>query len=700
MNNRCWAFLACGLSLAYALVSAQAPSKSTFKTEVNSVEEDIRVLDKRGNLVRGLTRDDFQISENGKPQKIATFGLVDLPFVPVDKPASAALPIESDVVSNQHATDGRVYLIVLDDYHVVPSRTPQVRALMRQFILDKLDANDQAAIVVTSGRADASEDFTQSRRRLLEAVDHFSGQKLPSVTASLLDIGTRDTSAGTQPNNVDSGVVASRRTPNTFLNDADVAERVERARLSIGTLANLSEWMSRVRGRRKTLIYVTEGIDYTNYGAFAGPDSATRNFEQVKDIEDQLQEAIGAATRGNVQIYPVDPRGLAPMDSDFQVEDARASISVRETLSAERAASQERSRELADGTGGVVATGVNDLPRALDRIVQENSSYYVLGYYSSNEKADGKVRTVNVKVKGYPDAQVSYRTQYTAASPAKATPPLSDVGRLLDDAMTSPLPLAGLSFGFTAIPHAGQGKNVNLELLIEFEKGDLKFRRNGDTYDNAIYVSIAAFNKAGKSVAEDRRAVELKLKPDTYLRAEQFGVRVLRQIEVPPGSYSLHVAVSDAIGQKQGSVRMDIDTPDFAAVPLAISGLALTAADSAGAYAIGADAFAGGLPAPPTAQREFASEDTLATLVEVYDNDRTTPHSIDLRLTVKSADGRAVFDKHDEAAIDGRANNSMGYRAAVPLKGWAAGLYVLTVEATSRVGNTPPVSRAIPFRVR
>jgi len=131
-----------------------------------------------------------------------------------------------------------------------------------------------------------------------------------------------------------------------------------------------------------------------------------------------------------------------------------------------------------------------------------------------------------------------------------------------------------------------------------------------------------------------------------------------------------------------------------------MSGLMLTAANSTGAYAVGADQFAAGLPAPPTALREFPSEDTLAALVEVYDNNRTTPHMIDLRATVTAGDGRTVFDKHEEAVIDGRTGSSFGYRTAVPLEGWAAGAYVLTVEAKSRLNNVAPVSRAVPFNVR
>jgi len=73
---------------------------------------------------------------------------------------------------------------------------------------------------------------------------------------------------------------------------------------------------------------------------------------------------------------------------------------------------------------------------------------------------------------------------------------------------------------------------------------------------------------------------------------------------------------------------------------------------------------------------------------------------IDLRATVTAGDGRTVFDKHEEAVIDGRTGSSFGYRTAVPLEGWAAGAYVLTVEAKSRLNNVAPVSRAVPFNVR
>src|SRR4029078_2207288 len=97
-------------------------------------------------------------------------------FAPKD-----ALPIEPDVASNDAVLDGRLYLIVLDDYHVAPLRTQNVRNLARRFVLEKLGVNDHAAVVTTSGLSKATQDFTQNRHLLLRAIDNFIGQKLPSA---------------------------------------------------------------------------------------------------------------------------------------------------------------------------------------------------------------------------------------------------------------------------------------------------------------------------------------------------------------------------------------------------------------------------------------------------------------------------------------------------------------------------------------
>ena len=111
--------------------AATAPGEQppvTFKVEVNYVEIDATVTDANGNFVRGLTKDDFEIIEQSKPQTISIFSLVDLPVEPSDPPLYAKAPIDPDVRSNAREFDGRVFILVLDDYHTSFQRTPRLRA--------------------------------------------------------------------------------------------------------------------------------------------------------------------------------------------------------------------------------------------------------------------------------------------------------------------------------------------------------------------------------------------------------------------------------------------------------------------------------------------------------------------------------------------------------------------------------------------
>jgi hypothetical protein len=108
------------------------------------------------------------------------------------------------------------------------------------------------------------------------------------------------------------------------------------------------------------------------------------------------------------------------------------------------------------------------------------------------------------------------------------------------------------------------------------------------------------------------------------------------------------------------------------------------------------------LPLPPTAAREFRAADTLSTFAEIYDNQPQPPHKVDITTTVLSDDGRVVFNTAEErnsAELQGKSGG-YGVTAKIPLTGFAPGLYVLKVDATSRAGKPETVTRQVAFRVR
>src|SRR5437870_7389393 len=119
---------------------AQPPSpppqqqQPTFKLRVDYVEVDVVVTDRQGNLVRDLKKEDFQVLEDGKPQSISAFSLVDIPIERAERPLFAASPIEPDVKTNERPFDGRVYVMVIDDLHTRAGRSIRVKLAAKQFI--------------------------------------------------------------------------------------------------------------------------------------------------------------------------------------------------------------------------------------------------------------------------------------------------------------------------------------------------------------------------------------------------------------------------------------------------------------------------------------------------------------------------------------------------------------------------------------
>ena len=264
------------------------PQTPTFSVSVDYVEVDAVVTDRDGEFVRGLTQDDFQIFEDGKPQSIAAFSTVDIPVERQQRPLNLPEPIEPDVRSNERPFDGRIYVMVVDDLHTDMSRTPRVRAAARQFIQQHLGANDLMAIVHTAGAADASQEFTSNKRLLLAAVDRTIGLKTESATIGRTQQAQLDNSLG-------------RRSPGDPVADPNDAERQNNARRALTTLRDVADWFATVRGRRKAILSSARGStttsrDFGNAGASL--------------IMDYTRETLAAAARGNVSIYGIDPRGL------------------------------------------------------------------------------------------------------------------------------------------------------------------------------------------------------------------------------------------------------------------------------------------------------------------------------------------------------------------------------------------------------
>jgi hypothetical protein len=453
--------------------------------------------------------------------------------------------------------------------------------------------------------------------------------------------------------------------------------------------------MAGLRGRRKALLYFSTGLGFDMY------DVADYNGGVMSLATADAHAAMTAATRGNVTIYAIDPRGLTP---DGASGDAESPLTPDQRGSLRN--SRRDLRTFAELTGGFAFTDQNDVDAAFARLVRENSTYYVLGFYSTNDRRDGRYRKLEVRVRR-PGLQVRSRRGYVAPAGRAPQVPEATGARTLSpavaDALGSPLRNAGLPMKVSAAPFKGPDEEAAIALVIEIDASRLDLVRKQDLYAGEIEVAWTAIAAGGKLYPGERQRATLALKPDTYERASRDGLRILSALQLPPGRYQLRVAAGNLDGPA-GSVMYDLEVPDYAKAALSMGGIALTSIAASRALTQAAkNPLRDVLPGPLTATRDFDAADRLALFTEVYEGGRRPPaHTVDITAILLADDGRVirqVQEQRTSTELQGAAGG-YGFRAEIPLDGVPPGLYVIRVEARANIGDRPSARREVVVLVK
>jgi VWFA-related protein len=734
--------LACaGLCFAETFAQeAQAPPRQpavTFRAEVNYVDVDAIVTDQHGTFVKDLTKEDFEVFEDGKPQKVEILSLVDLPVQEPEKRSDEVLVagrrVVNDVKTNARAAEGRLYVIVLDDLDTSTFRANALKRTAHEFIEKYLNQNDVAAVLYTSGRPDAQQDFTSERPLLLAAVDKFIGRKFRSYTLEKVDnyfyqlneLQTQASMLRYDQQAANEGPMAGTNTgaesygystdpsvnPLTRgegypdrTGDSEDFERGHRALGVLRELRDLADFMGSVHGRRKALLLFSEGIDYPTTDIF-GAQEATM-------VTRAMQDAITAAARGNVSFYGVDPRGLVGMSADAVGElmvpapssDPAAGGATLSSFLAEMRLSQDSLQSLSDETGGFASVGANDPAPFFDRVVSANSTYYMLGYYSPNHPRDGRFHKIEVRVRR-PGMSVSARRGYAAPRGGKTPEERAEDERQqmlraarkggadgtsadLRASLNLPMQQGGLTMAVQAAAFRNTAKEASVALTIELDSSSLHFepRNNGAVFADKLELSYFSVNEQSKPLLGMRHELDLTLKPDGYDRVRQMGLRMNPRIALAPGRYQLRIGMRESGNGALGTVFYDLQVPDFTKEPLSMSGMLLTAGTSQLVPTVLSDKGVGAefLPGPATSRRTFAEGDELTLYVEVYQNLRTPNKDVAFTTHLVGDDGREVFASREmlkAPAQRGSEPTTFGVPKNVSLKGVRAGRYVLQVEA-------------------
>jgi VWFA-related protein len=336
-----------------ALSLLQAPQPPIFRGGTNIVQIDAIVTDDDGGPVADLTADDFAVFDEGRRVAISAFK-----FINTAESSSERYPVrgENDEEREAARDDTRLFAILLDEYHVSRFGPRRVHDVLTAFIRG-LGASDMAAAYFPM-ESPRDEWLTYDREPLVQKLSHLEGRqheyipiKWPAEEEHLR-----------QPRQI---------------------EKI-RTQVVFGAATAIISHLGALKTGRKTLVWVTEGVDPAGY---EGGSSAFRV---------DLDDLVDAANRNSVSIYPVDPRGLMTTAADYR---------------------QEILREIAFRTGAQAIVNTNMIARALTEMTRQSRAYYLLGFESPHP-SDGKFHAVTVKTTRA-RVKISARTGYWSLSEAE-----------------------------------------------------------------------------------------------------------------------------------------------------------------------------------------------------------------------------------------------------------------------------------------
>jgi hypothetical protein len=343
----------------------------------------------------------------------------------------------------------------------------------------------------------------------------------------------------------------------------------------------------------------------------------------------------------------------------------------------------------AANTGGRAIVNTNDFEPDLDRIFEENASYYLLGYVRPTSDVAGSLHRITVKV-NRSDVMVRARSAHGVEvnGPSGQLDPVTST---LQRAAAGPVAISGLPLQIAVAPVAVGGRHEAAVTIVLGLHQPAVTARTPQTID----FQTSIFTPDGRAVrAALRQTATFSLMPGGR---DPLRYEVLTQVALVPGRYELRIFAHRAADDLSGSIYADVEVPNFARAPLSLSGVWLEA--TPGSIALPRDALRSLLPIVPTSSREFAGGDQVTAFFRVYQGGDAPLASVALRVHVKSDDDTTVASAAGTIGAErfDPGTRSTDHRFALPLSGLRPGRYLLSFDLTLGQENA---RRDVIFAVR
>lgn len=609
---------AIGLTLCASLLVAQQPPAAApnappppevvFSVTTTVVQVDAVVTDSKGHYITDLTADDFTVYDDGKPQKITNFSYVQVgPHAPVGakpagKPSGKSAPAlaPTPAAPLRRADVRRTIVLMVDDLGLSFESMAFVRAALRKFVEQQMQPGDLVAVCRTGSGSGALQQFTGDKRILLSLINGLHYNLNGRAGLNFFEPYGKAGADATDPSGAEDALSVSY----------DVGRNTI---FTVGTLGAINYIVGALREMpgRKSIVLFSDGLQLFMPGQ--GPVrhmdiDSMQGMESNGEIVAALHKLVDRANRSGTVIYTMHTAGLQPMtlDAEDRVDmTGRSGQAVNGTLNTLTHVGAMGGRDLAFNagqqglaylaleTGGIPYENGNDLNRGLDRMLEDQQGYYLIGFKPPSDTFEVKhgVRDyhhVTVKVTR-PGLHVRSRTGFFGATDDETMPKYATDLEQMRAAMLSPFRSSGVRLRLTALYAEVPKRGPVVRNLLHIDTRDLTFESThgedlathaaGETSAEIEVIAVAT-SMGDLPVASVARFYKVQAPADRFLEAVREGA--LYTLDVPVkkrGAYQIQVAVRDTATGKVGSASQFLEIPELKKGRVALTSIVLQHGD-------------------------------------------------------------------------------------------------------------------------
>ncbi len=537
-------------------------------SRVVAIEVPVHVLGRDGQPVRGLTREDFKIFDEGKEQEIVGFEALDLKVL-------ANEPRGPRASEQLRATARRHFLLLFDLSFSSPTAIVKARRAAREFVIEALEPTDLVAVATisvehgprlvvtfTPDRAQIARGIDTLGARNREAFERFDPLRFV-IDPTLIAAGVGD--EGQSRDLLDtrlsealfdiSGQATAQNQKNQKLFDNGRVSGMARA------LSSVARSLNSVRGR-KHVVFFSEGFDSR---LLLG-----RSADQVEEQASEARDVVGGRLwlqdndnrYGNTELQGEIGRALEEFrraDSVIQAVDIGGLRASADVVAIDRGAGREALFYLANDTGGELFEATNDLRGHLEKVLDHTEVTYLLTFQRSDLKEDGAYRRLRVKASLPPGARLTHRSGYYAPRPFQQLDPL-EKNLLASEGIATATPKNDLDLSLLIAPFRAGPQLAYVPVIIEVGGESLLTGQKGERLAVEVYTYVS--DDQGQMRDFFTQQVGVSLKPDR----ESFrtgGLKYYGHFDLAPGSYRVRVLVRNAETGRTGVTSMPLEVPAF-----------------------------------------------------------------------------------------------------------------------------------------